>query len=146
MDTIRLLAIFAENKAGQLARVTGLLSEANINIRWVAIASTESFGVVKLLVEDPDLAYRQLKHNGVPVSLVEVLAIEVQDQPGGLHRVANCLAENHINIENASGFVAQNRAVLLIEASDPAQARRVLEEKGLKLLGANAVYGSGEMR
>ncbi len=140
MDTIRLLAIFAENKTGQLARVTGLLAEANINIRWVAIARTESFGVVKLLVDDCDLAYRQLKSNGVPVSLVDVLAIEVQDRPGGLHRVATSLAEANINVENASGFVSNHRAVLLIETSQLEEARRVLEQKGLQLLKADALF------
>src|SRR5579862_9460062 len=108
METLRLLAIFAENKTGQLAHVTSLLAEANINIRWVAIASSETFGVVKLLVDDCELAYRQLKHHAVPVSLVEVLAIEVEDKPAGLHTVARCLAENSISIQNASGFVANH--------------------------------------
>jgi hypothetical protein len=140
MDTIRLLAIFAENKTGQLARVTGLLAEANINIRWVAIARTESFGVVKLLVDDCDLAYRQLKSNGVPVSLVDVLAIEVEDRPGGLHRVATSLAEANINVENASGFVSNHRAVLLIETSQLEEARRILEQRGLQLLKADALF------
>jgi hypothetical protein len=140
MDTIRLLAIFAENKSGQLARVTGLLAEANINIRWVAIAASEAFGVVKLLVDDCDVAYRQLKHNGVPVSLLEVLAIEVQDQPGGLHQVASCLAENNINVENASGFISNRRAVLLIETKQLAEARRVLEQKGHRFLSAASVF------
>jgi hypothetical protein len=140
METIRLLAIFAENKTGQLARVTSLLAEANINIRWVAIASSEAFGVVKLLVDDCDLAYRQLKHNGVPVSVLEVLAIEVADRPGGLHRVVSCLAESSINVENASGFISNHRAVLLIETKQLAEAKRVLEEKGLRLLSAQEVF------
>jgi hypothetical protein len=138
MDTLRLLAIFAENKTGQLARVTALLAEANLNIRWVAIASSEAFGVVKLLVDDCDLAYRLLRHNAVPVSLVEVLAIEVEDKPGGLHAVARCLAENSVGIQNASGFVANNRAVLLIEVNEIAAARRLLAERGLRLLSAEA--------
>ncbi len=139
MDTIRLLAIFAENKTGQLARVTGLLAEANINIRWVGIASSDAFGVVKLLVDDCDVAFRQLKHNGVPVSLVEVLAIEVEDKPGGLFTVARILAENNINVLNASGFVSNNRAVLLIEVAALAQAKDILEKKGLRLVRSDAM-------
>ncbi len=136
MDPVRLLAIFAENKTGQLTRVTSLLKEANINIRWVTIASSESFGVIKLLVDEPDLAYRQLKHNGLPVSLVEVLAIEVEDKPGGLWAVADTLSKHNINIENASGYVSNNRAVLLVEVKDLAPAKRVLEAQGLRLLPA----------
>jgi hypothetical protein len=139
MDTIRLLAIFAENKPGQLAHITGLLAQANINIRWVTIASTEAFGVIKLLVEDEELAYRQLKHSGVPVSLVEVLGVEVEDQPGTLFQVARWLAESGINVENASGVVFGKRAILLIEVSDRVRARQVLKDKGLRLLTANAM-------
>ncbi len=139
MDAVKLLAIFAENKTGQLARVTGLLAEANLNIRWVSIASVETFGVIKLLVDQCDLAYQQLKHAGVPVSLVEVLAIEVADQPGGLFAVASSLAADNINVENASGFVSNSRAVLLLEVKELAAARRILESKGLRLLTREAV-------
>jgi hypothetical protein len=140
MDTVRLLAIFAENKTGQLAHVTGLIAQANINIRWVTIASTESFGVIKLLADDIDMAYQQLKHQGVPVSIVEVLAIEVEDKPGGLHAVASALAANNINLENASGFVSGNRAVLFIEVKDLLQAKRILEDKGVRVIkGAAAL-------
>jgi hypothetical protein len=137
MDPVRLLAIFTENKAGQLARVTALLKGANINIRWVTIASSEKFGVIKLLVDEPALAYRQLKHNGLPVSVIEVLAIEVEDKPGGLCAVAATLAKHNINIENASGYVSNGRAVLLVEVKDLAPAKRVLEEQGLRLLPAD---------
>jgi hypothetical protein len=134
MDPVQLLAIFAENKTGQLARVTGLLARANLNIRWVTIASGDSFGVIKLLVTDCQLAYQQLKHSGLPVSLVDVLAIEVADKPGGLYDVALCLAENHINLDNASGFVSNDRAVLLIEVRDLTQAAAILQKQGWRLL------------
>src|ERR1051325_1622518 len=134
MNTIRLLAIFAENKSGQVSHITELIAKANINIRWITIASTEAFGVVKLLVDDWDMAYRQLKHSGVPVSIVEVLGVEVDDRPGQLHRVTQCLADNGINLENASGVVFGKRAVLLIEVSDRSRASELLKAKGLRLL------------
>lgn len=131
---VSLLAIFAENRTGQLARVTRVLAQAGINIRWVIIASTESFGVVKLLVDQTDLAYRKLKEDGLPVSRVEVLAVEVEDRPGGLSRIAESLSRCQINIENASGFVANQRAVLLIEVKELDRARQALEAAPLRLL------------
>lgn len=142
MNTIKLLAVFAENKTGQLARVTGLLSEANLNIRWVTIAGTDAFGVIKLLADDCEMAFRQLKHNGIPVSVVDAVAIEVEDKPGGLHKVARCLAANQLNIENASGMICNGRAVLFIEAADLPQASQVLQEQGLHLLGLRDVLGA----
>jgi hypothetical protein len=134
MSPVRLVAVFAENKPGQTARITKILADANINIRWVTIATSGGFGVMKFLVSDSELAYQAFKHQGLVASLVEVLAVEVQDQPGALQAVADCLARNGINLDNTSGFVAHNRAILVIEVHDLAKARTVLEEQGLRVL------------
>ncbi len=134
MSAVRLVAVFAENKPGQTAYVTQILADANINIRWVTIASTGDFGVMKFLVSDCDLAYQALKHQGLVASLLEVLAVEVQDKPGALQAVAACLARNHINLDNTSGFVANNRAVLIIESQELSGARVILEKHGVRVL------------
>jgi hypothetical protein len=134
MSTVKLVAVFAENKLGLMARVTQVLAEAHVNIRWVTIATSGPFGVIKLLVDKCEEAYQGLKQSGFPVSWVEVLAVEVPDKPGGLHAVAQCLSEGRINLENSSGFVSNRRAVLLIELKDLTQAQLVLEQRGLKLL------------
>ena len=134
MSAVRLVAVFAENKPGQTARITRILADANINIRWVTIAASGGFGVMKFLVNDCDLAYQAFKHQGLVASLIEVLAVEVSDQPGALQTVAECLARNGINLDNTSGFVANNRAILVIEVHDLARARTVLEGHGLRVL------------
>jgi hypothetical protein len=134
MKAFKLVAVFSENKLGQLTRTTEVLARAGVNIRWIAIATSDSFGVIKFLADQCDLACEQLKLHGFTVSLIEVLAIEVQDKPGGLHLVSKCLSDNNINVQNSSGFVANGRAVLLIEVKDIAQARSVLEKQGMRLL------------
>ena len=68
------------------------------------------------------------------VSLLEVLAVEVPDQPGSLQAVADSLGGNNINLDNCSGFVANNRAILIIEVHEIAQARAILQRQGLHLL------------
>ena len=65
MNTVKLVAVFAENRPGQAARVTGILARANINIRCITVASSGAFGVMKLLVNDPDLACRRSEHGGL---------------------------------------------------------------------------------
>lgn len=132
--TVRLLAIFAENKVGKLASITGPLAESHINVRWVTIASSEKFGVLKMLVDRIDDGYEVLKRAGHPVTIVKVLTVEVEDKPGGLHAIARCLSDNKVNINNASGFVAKTRAILLIEVDDLSQAMDVLKKNGFKLL------------
>lgn len=141
MSAVKLLATFAENKIGQLARTTRVLADLGVNILWVTISATESFGVIKLLVDKTALAYEALRQHGITVSQVEVLAVEVEDRPGGLNLVAECLAGEGVNVENASGFVSQNRAVLLIEASDLPRCRRTLEEAKLRLVSAEELLG-----
>ena len=134
MKPVQLIAVFAENKLGRMARITQVLADADVNIRWVAFATSKRFGVIKFLVDQTDVAFRALQQQGWTVSLVEVLAVEVPDKPGGLHAVVDCLTRHNINVENTSGFVANNRAVLLIEVKDIASARRILVKEKLQLL------------
>jgi hypothetical protein len=134
MNDVKLVAAFAENKPGQVAHFTRILANANINIRWLAVASTGPFGVMKFLVSDPETACQTLKHEGFVVKLVDALAIEVPDKPGGLHAVADCLASHNINLDNASGFIANNRAILVIEVSNHDLARDLLQKQGFRVL------------
>ena len=75
MRVVNLLAVFVENKPGQTARIAGLLAEAGINLSWLTIANSGSFGVMRFLVDQRDTAVRALKDKGVMVSLVEALAV-----------------------------------------------------------------------
>jgi hypothetical protein len=134
MNAVKLVAIFTENKPGQTARVTGILGKAQINIRCFTLASIGAFGVIKLLVSEPQLACQALKHDGVAATLVDAIAVEVPDQPGALHTVADCLARHQINLENTSGFVANHRAVLVVEVQNAALACEVLQKQGLHVL------------
>jgi hypothetical protein len=134
MSAVNLVAVFVENKPGQTARITKLLADAGVNICWVTIANSGSFGVMKFLVDKRDASIRALKDKGLMVSLLDVLAVEVPDKPGSLQGVADLLGRNNINLDNCSGFVANNRAILVIEVHELAQARALLEKQGLHLL------------
>ncbi len=131
---MNLLAVFVENKPGQTARVAKVLADAGVNVCWVTIAHSGSFGVMKFLVNKLDLAAQCLQEKGLMVSRLEVLAVEVPHRPGSLQAVADCLGRNDINLDNCSGFVANNRAILIIETHELAKARAVLEQQGLRLL------------
>ncbi len=134
MNAVKLLAIFAENKPGQTARLTRVLADADVNICWANIENTGSFGVMKLLVDKCDLAFQHLKQKGVMVSLVDVLAVEVPNKPGAFNTVAECLARQKINLNNSSGFISNQRAILIVDVSDLDRAAAVLEKQGLRLL------------
>jgi hypothetical protein len=131
---MKLIAVFAENKPGQTARITKILADVAVNICWVTIANSGSFGVMKFLVDDCDRAARTLQAAGLMVSLLEVLAVEVPNKPGALLSVAECLSRNQLNLDNCSGFVANDRAVLIIEAHELDRAKAILQNEKLRLL------------
>jgi hypothetical protein len=141
MSAMNLIAVFAENKPGQTAGVTKLIADAGVNIRWFTIANSGSFGVMKFLVDQRDRAVATLKEHGLMVSPLEVLAVEVPDKPGSLQAVADLLGNNHINLDNCSGFVSNNRAILVVEVHQVAQARTILEKQGLHLLSQEEMLG-----
>lgn len=134
MNATNLIAVFAENKPGQTARITKILAEATVNIYWVTIANNGSFGVMKFMVDKPELAVERLRANGLMVSLLQVLVVEVPNKPGALQNVADALGCEHLNLDNCSGFVTNDRAVLIVEAQDLGRARLVLEGQGLRVL------------
>ena len=136
MSNVKILAVFAENKLGQLARITRLLADANIDIRWMTIATSDTFGVCKCLVDQCERAFQELQQHGLTVSLLEVLAVELEDRPGGMYAVADCLAKHQVNVENSSGFSFNRRAGLLIETKDLDRGRLALEKNRFHLLTA----------
>lgn len=131
--SMHLIAVFVENKAGQTARITGILGDAGVNIAWITIANSGSFGVMKFMVDKLEAAVAALKGKGLMVSLLEVLAVEVSNKPGALQKVADLLGRHNISLANCSGFLNNNRAILIVEVQEIEQARQVLLEEGLKL-------------
>jgi hypothetical protein len=136
MHCVRLISVFAEDKLGALAKATRVLADAGVSIRWLTIASGDRFGVIKLLVDRTETAQAALAQNGYTVSLNEVLAVEVDDKPGGLAYVAAALALRKLNVVNASGFVVASgrRAVLLIEVDDLEKAQAALKGQHVHLI------------
>ena len=135
------LSIFSENKPGKLATVTGILAEEKVNIRATTISTSDTFGVINLIVDDPERAQAALTKTGMLVKIRRVLAVMLDDQPGGLNKLAQLLAKEDINVNNAYGFVLENRvsAVFVLDVDQPEKAEKVIEKKGFKTLDADAL-------
>ncbi len=135
------LSIFAENKPGRLAKVTGILKKGKINIRAITIATSDAFGVINALVDDPEGARSILEREGLTVSMKEVIAVVIEDRPGGLDRLVQLLFDNGINIENAYGFVLESRkkAVFVVDVDQLEKTQTVLKDAGLETLDATAL-------
>lgn len=142
MSTVKQISVFAQNEPGKIKRIAEILSQHNLNIRAITIASGDNYGIIKLLVDNPRSAHQALKNEGLSVALNEVLAVEMEDRPGGLHKLLELLAEHHINIEDAYGFVIESskRAVLVINVTDAERANKVLSTANIELLQEKDLY------
>jgi len=136
------ISIFLENKPGGLENVTRILRDANINIRTLAVADTSDFGIVRLIVDHVADANRVLKENGYTVSRTTVVAVEVPDQPGGLHSILEVLAKAGINIEYMYAFVEKSgqNAVMLFRFDNPDAAIEVLLKNNKTVLPGEKLY------
>ena len=97
--TIHQISVFLENRAGQLAEITGLLSENHIDLRALNIAETADYGVLRIIVDQPETAASLLLSNGVILSMTPVVAVSVPDRPGGLAEVLHFISEAGIDVE-----------------------------------------------
>lgn len=136
------ISVFVENKPGRIERVTEILAKAKVNIRAFTLSGTYEYGVMKLLVDKPDKALEVLTAQGIPASKREILAVLMDDRPGGLHRVAKAFGQRKMNIEDAYGFVIQDkkRAVLVLDVERINEAMSVLREEGLSTLTDEEIY------
>ncbi len=123
------ISVFLENKAGRLSEVTSLLANSNISIRALSLADTSDFGILRLIVDDSKRATEILKANNITVRSSQVLAIDIDDTPGGLHKVLEHLSANDINIEYMYAFVKQasDKATLVFRATNIEAAKACLD-------------------
>ena len=128
------LTVFMENKPGKLERITGILADAGINLRGITVASSGEFGVMKLLVDNPDRAVALLRELNVTVSIQPTIVALVEDEPGGFHRLLKLLSANSINVEDCYGFVLENskKAAIVLDVVDRDRAEKVLQQNGIE--------------
>lgn len=135
------LSIFAENKPGKLAHVTSVLAAENISIRATTISTSDTFGVISLIVDDPRRAQDALTKAGMTVHLRGVLAVLIPDKPGGLDKLTRLLDAEGININNAYGFVLDSgkKAVFVVDVDQMEKTEKILEKHGFQTLDTQAL-------
>lgn len=138
---IKQISIFIENKPGKLSEVADILAMENINIHSLSLADTADFGILRLIVNDPESAMELLKCAGVTVAITQVLAVEVPDEAGGMAGVMKIMDNQHISLEYMYGFVerTRDRAVLIMRFEQPAEAIDILTKNGWNILKAEEV-------
>jgi len=136
------ISIFLENKAGRLSEVTGILAKAGVNIRALALADTSDFGVLRLIVDNNEKADQALKDGGFTVRKTKVVAVEVNDRPGGLYNILSILKNAQINVEYMYAFIRQSgdKAIMIFRFDQSDEAIRVLTNNSITVVNGSELY------
>ena len=135
--TMKQLSVFVENKPGTLAEITGILGENGIDMCALSVADTERYGILRLIVNNPQKAEDALKAAGFKVSLTDVIAIAVSHKPGGLSKALKHVAKAGIAVEYMYAFVSPkaDTAYVILRVQDNQKAILALQQGGIRLSG-----------
>ena len=139
---IKQLSIFLQNRMGSLSKPREVLTVANVNIRAMCMADTSEFGILRLVVDDPEKGKEALEENNFLVKITEIIGVEMNDTPGGLTTVLDVIKENLIDLEYLYAFShdKEDKAILLLHSDDIDNLIKVLTDNNITIVSADEVY------
>ena len=143
---IKQMSVFVENTTGRLAQLTRVLGNDGIDIKASCIADTVDFGILRCIVDDPEEATRVLKEHGFTASITEVIAMELEDRPGGFADVLEILAKENIGVNYIYSTIRskEGAAIIVLKVEDPQKAIDVLLSNNVKLYKAHELGNIGK--
>ena len=134
--SLKQLTIFVENKKGSLVNITKTLAENNVNMRALSIADTQDFGILRLIVDNNDVATKALEEAGYLIKMTDVVGVKIGDQPGKLSTALDVLDKADINMEYLYAFMArtEKHAYVVLRVADNDAAEKALENAGFHMI------------
>lgn len=139
---IKQLSIFLQNRMGSLSKPLEVLTVADVNIRAMCMADTSEFGILRLVVDDPEKGKKALEENNYLVKITDIIGVEMNDTPGGLTTVLGVIKDNLIDLEYLYAFSheKEGKAILLLHADDIDNLIDVLSKNSIPIVSAEEVY------
>ena len=136
------LSVFIENREGRLEDVLNLLKEENINIISLSLADTSDYGMLRLIVSDPQKGCEALKENGFSATLNDVVAVTLPHKVGALQEILHVLCKESLNVEYmyAFGTKLDQHAMIIFKTEDNRRADEILQEEGMHALTSEEVH------
>lgn len=140
---IKQISIFIPNKKGSLSELTDILIAHNIDIRAIAVFDTAEFGILRVVVDDPDRAVEILSGEGVLAKVSKVIAVEPEDKPGSLNEIFSILRDSDINIEYIYSFIMRRKEMpyIVLKVDDQERAVDELTAHGINVINKEEIYG-----
>lgn len=130
---VKQLSVFIENREGRLEQVTEVLTDENVNILSLSMADTTEYGVLRMIVSDPEKARSALCAQGFSAMLTDVLAVRLEDRVGELHKMTHILCTLGLNIEYMYALASSGKRAMIVKASDGEAAAKAILDGGLPL-------------
>ena len=137
---IKQLSIFLENKSGRLSEVSNILGDCGINMSAFSVADTSEFGILRLIVSDPERACKVLRENQFSVNLTDVVCLNCPNEPGALAKALRILSDNKVSIEYLYAYSMGDSAYVVLKPDQLNECIRVLQEHQMELIKASELY------
>lgn len=138
---VKQLSVFIENREGRLEQVTEVLKNENVNIVSLSLADTSEYGMLRMIVNDPEKAKKVLKENGFSAMLTDVIAVRLPHEVGMLQKLLNVLYSAEINIEYMYALATgKDNASMIVKTSDGEKALKALEENKMQVFEPLEAY------
>ena len=137
---IKQLSVFLENKAGRLNEVSTILGNAGINMSAFSVADTSEFGILRLIVSEPEKAYEILRENQFSVSLTNVVCLNCPNKPGALAKALRILSDNDVEIEYLYAYSMGKSANVVLKPDNLEHCINILQEHKIELVKASELY------
>lgn len=139
MVSVRQLSVFLENKSGRLTEVLEALGNEKINITALTIADTSEYGILRLIVSDPDRGYQVLKSKGTSVNMTTVLSLLTSSEAGSCAAILNVFSQEGLSIEYMYAFSIGVQSLLFFRTEDRDKALAIIEQHGLHLMSEDDI-------
>ena len=134
--SLKQLTVFVENKQGTLVDITDTLAAHHVNLRALSIAATQEFGLLRLIVNNNEVASSALTEKGYLLKITDVVGVKIGDQPGKLSTALSVLAKAGVHVEYLYAFMArtEKHAYVVLRPTDNTAAEKALEDAGFHLI------------
>ena len=132
--TIQQLSVFLENRQGRLDEVLSVLAGNDVNIVALSLADTTEYGMLRMIVSDPNKGKAVLREHGITAMLTDVVALRVPHETGSLSKAMHQIMEGEINVEYMYAFAQNDKAHVVIKPNDLKACLAVLDAKGCTVL------------
>lgn len=134
------LSVFIENRQGRLGEVLSVLKANNVNILSLSLADTTEYGLLRLIVNNPELGKQKLSKDGFSTMLTNVLVLSITHQAGSLQGLLEILADNDVNVEYMYGLsIDGEEASVVLKTSDINKAELIFKQHNVKTLSTEDI-------